>query len=1501
MDWFRGVKNWFQGAFSDDDDEEKKRREAEARRRAAQNKPKTVQNVNQLFVKPQPNQNPKLVVNKTPEQPKLKVEPTPAAPRIKVATPYSADLFKQTKPAPTIVERAMGAGTGLREAPGEFVRGVVGASKGVGRVARDIGVGLARAGKAIATNEIGKQQGEIAAALEEVNKSSDQVIQALKRGEISSEDAKNMIAQIDKEYRDPLNEALKSIGSGDDRRSNVAKLWSGAKNLVVETAKDVQQPFTTPEAQAKRYEETTGKKPISKEELYQYGLGLSALGLVDLFTGGGKKKLAAELAEATTTEAVTKALGKRGLIATDDILEKLRVLKDKNQISGIVDELAMSPQVRQQLDEVVKDPNEPAFRRKDAQVQIDKIRAADEATELARPANIPALQAADEIQRVIDNEKDNFTRFINENRELTPDQIARAAEASAVRTARLVDELKAKRAETIGVVDEQGAAIEAAQDAQKATNAEVAANQAAKTTPPPGEVVQTPPAATSPEVVANDAYRGRTDTDVLFEGAPTVTEKGRLSIPQLFSPDRVIRENITRPTERAVNRVIAAAQTSPNPISRMLGRLFTGVSREAGATPELLAQRRLLRGGTETGKLYRDTIDKLGKDLTPESKQRVFSTLDPERADELGMKVADDLTPEELVYQTKLKEVIDFTTAEHLRRGNITPAQAANGDYIKRGYTIFEDTSDMNKAYTESRAGLLNQFKERGADISEEVLAKAITDPGYLVAKKTAESHAMWAMQDFGGYLVKSKLASDIARPGYVQLPDSKIFGRASGKFVPRGIAEDFTGFQYSVGMLNSFNDLISAYDSLGFRRAKKQLLTVFNPAVRVGNQFSNRVVFANMNGINPVQFNAVYSQVRNMKKQGHQLYREAVEQGLTGIDITQADFARRISEYTQDPNIGKRAIQWFQKSYSEADDSARVAAYSVHRSRGLSPADAATETQRGFQDYNSVGFFYDMAAKTPLIGNAFVRFAADAIRIAKNAAIDHPLRTAATIAMWVQFTNMMSDLSDESEEDRITREGRFGAPKIPFTDISLTVQTPFGEINAARFLPFYALNDIGSEAMRFLPIQQNPLTPQGWQDPLLGQVGQALTDTDFRGKSIRDPKNETFADNTTKYDRDPLSDDEKRANLLRFLFTQNAPIGREIDSVRSALKGEEDIYGKTRSPWQSLFRAGGIKVEQFGKEQAEEKRGEEAYHARKAEIEAEVAGMSPEAQAAYRRLTGQYNLREQKPNTFKPGETVDKNAPIYDWSEQKWGEYQQHPELFDLMEKRANREAQANGAPLHPLFDKRLPQDFRYQLAQQKSIAPGDDLELQQRLYEDPRWDYYQAINDEYRAKAKEYYPDDGNDDFVDEMVKHQDAKFPTKPPLWQQYLDARNRGVKPEWNDAFAAARTEWENAKLNWTNRERAVRGLPAIPAEQWFNSTFGYDPDADKGFGFGGGSNRPYQTDMLGNLTNFTAGVDRYDPIKAQELPNIAQLFARLRAGSGGGKRKPTLGAASRGQI
>lgn len=966
------------------------------------------------------------------------------------------------------------------------------------------------------------------------------------------------------------------------------------------------------------------------------------------------------------------------------------------------------------------------------------------------------------------------------------------------------------------------------------------------------------------EAIQKTPIQSTADLERVLYGEEKVSaNKDGLNLSQVLSPDYYARTYVTRPVERVINTVINKAQTSGIPGVVGVGRVFQGFSREAGRSPEQLAKERVMRGGVQYGEMVGADFTATGKDIEKESATRIWATIDKQRAKELGLDSNEaNLTPDEQAERQRIVEVINFVTNEHLKRNLITPEQAANPYYITRKYSPFEQSSNYKKGERVTKDSLFNQFRERDDQVSKELLEKEITDPYYIVGKKLAQSHQVWAVVDYFNGLVSDGTVSNTPKRGYVQLGNDKMFGNAAGKYVPKGISEDVNGFQYNMGVVNGFNDMVTAYDQWGVRRGKKAALTILNPAVRLGNQVTNRAIFSNMGGINPIQFNAEYMKIGSQIANRSPYYIEAVRNGLIGTDIMSGQLKGSLEQYGVEPNVAQQAYRWLKKSYSSADDKARITAYKIYRERGYSEAEAANMTQRSFQDYKSVGFFYDIAAKTPIIGNAFVRFAGDSVRIAKNAAIDHPLRSVATIAMWATFVNAMSKWSGESEEDKKTREDRFGAPKIPFTNISLEVQTPWGAVNVARFLPYYQLNEVGGELSRFLPIQQMPVDyengkfsvrPESFQDPLLGQVGQLIADTDFRGKKISDPENNTYAKGVAGSDKyTPLDAVSQNLNRARFLATQNIPMGREADALISAATGNPDVYGKVRTLPQALGRSMGVKVEQFGPEQAQKQRDTNKYfNGNVARVDEYIKQNPNDAQDyyAYNSPTRDRNTNTKTSNLVTP---------------ERWNivrsNYERGGKLYEFLKSEAYQQNKENGRPIDPIFT--LPPDKVREVLDIRTGKTGDKIEREEILrattdwyapYEKSESDYYKASKAFWDKQAREGGPKQNP-----RVEAYYNIEYPEQPQIIKDYyaLKAKDPNAAKQYYknnvNELSPAFEKYRSDRLGYINAKRAIEGAPPIDAKVFNNVTFGYEDDESKVFKelgfklgeFGSGSDKGY---------------------------------------------------------
>ena len=188
--------------------------------------------------------------------------------------------------------------------------------------------------------------------------------------------------------------------------------------------------------------------------------------------------------------------------------------------------------------------------------------------------------------------------------------------------------------------------------------------------------------------------------------------------------------------------------------------------------------------------------------------------------------------------------------------------------------------------------------------------------------------------------------------------------------------------------------------------------------------------------------------------------------------------------------------------------------------------------------------------------------------------------------------------------------------------------------------------------------------------------------------------------------------------------------------------------------------------------------------------------------------------------------------------------------------------------------------------------------------MYSNPEWDKYNALKEEYKAKAAKYYPQK-NGEFTDELVKHQQAKFPVKGAAKKAYDDAyqsyiKGNGPKPVFTDAVKAEKEAYSEAKRNWTNEERKARGLPAIDKKTWDNKTFGFTSEDSSssgyskfGYGNGGSKKEKTQKTYIGTLLGDVPKISSNE-IAIRTTPKRAKFKVKTPGGKGRNYKKIKLG-------
>src|SRR3990167_10799523 len=189
------------------------------------------------------------------------------------------------------------------------------------------------------------------------------------------------------------------------------------------------------------------------------------------------------------------------------------------------------------------------------------------------------------------------------------------------------------------------------------------------------------------------------------------------------------------------------------------------------------------------------------------------------------------------------------------------------------------------------------------------------------------------AFVQYSDWLSKNGSISPAPKKGYVQIPDNKAYGSLAGKHVLKEQAEDLQGFINETGAVQDIISLLNRYDRIGLRRARKSVLTIFNPGVRVGNRTFNNLI-AGLNGINPVTFNRNWFRGRKMMRSNSPEYLEATRAGIFSPSMIQKELYRT-QNITPRQNTVKRGIKGVGDTYQAVDDRAKMATYLTFRERG--------------------------------------------------------------------------------------------------------------------------------------------------------------------------------------------------------------------------------------------------------------------------------------------------------------------------------------------------------------------------------------------------------------------------------------------------------------------------------------------------------------------------------------------------------------------------------------
>lgn len=499
--------------------------------------------------------------------------------------------------------------------------------------------------------------------------------------------------------------------------------------------------------------------------------------------------------------------------------------------------------------------------------------------------------------------------------------------------------------------------------------------------------------------------------------------------------------------------------------------------------------------------------------------------------------------------------------------------------------------------------------RNRPLTVAEQEKAGLIMDPVYAIARYAAQmAHDNSTAEWFNFVAADAKNISDIATPGFTEVPDNPRFGRLAGKFVQNDIA------QQVLEMIEAPNIALQIYDTaLGWWKAGK---TVLNPGTHVRNVLGN-IFFSQLAGNsvwnpgNTIYYRQALQAIRN----GGPVLTDAYDAGVLGADFVSAELRQTLRQLLPDPAtivddgkaptllmgmgkaigkyIGSPAGKTFNKItalYQAEDEIFKLAAYlktkSMLAEQGTENSElrtrAAAHVRQWFPYFDS-----GTSGTLKLIGRTampFLGFYRESIRIFGHALKERPLALAAGLSVpsIITFLSAMALGLDDDDLEEIKADMRGRAGKLlgptplggmPLFSMLLPVRSDTGQVQQFDisaihpFVDFLGNRVEGGQKDGWWPQMFRSFVSAG---PLGNLIYSNMTGEDaFFGSTIVEP-NMTTAEAAKA----------RLSNAAKTLLPPLAPGGTGFNTL---LTMGERSTGKTlevRSPTQALVRTvGGLDV----------------------------------------------------------------------------------------------------------------------------------------------------------------------------------------------------------------------------------------------------------------------------------------------------------------------------------
>lgn len=674
----------------------------------------------------------------------------------------------------------------------------------------------------------------------------------------------------------------------------------------------------------------------------------------------------------------------------------------------------------------------------------------------------------------------------------------------------------------------------------------------------------------------------------------------RKGIPILGQLDDYWAERIYDPIEKGVEKFVADLSKNQTDWKRVVGKGLTAWFNGLPKSNQDIANKMKMTGAQSKAILTSVEMAEGLKEMVannPDKAKRVHQVLDSELYSDLDAVTYEDLEQDEKDLYDALRKINDKTHETNYAMELIDKEtyEKFKGKYIGRLYEMYEIPDNLGMPELSTKGLFTGMYKLR-KEMDEWKQENRVEDPIYSTLKRWYQTQQNLAVQEYANIVASNpNHISEKELKGYTLLK-GKRYGALDGKYVVDYITEDFQGFFYSNKLMTDAYEMLKTYDRWGPRQFYKKLHTVFSPTVQLGNFMSN-FAFGFVSGIDPVSQLAMMPKAKEQMSTKGLVYQNLLDKGIIGSNLFKEDLTPA-NKTAESLKIGKKETAWWNKldqaaqdMYQGSDDIHKVAAYMNFLKQGYTEDQSIQKVFEGFQNYATVGKIWDVASKTPIWGNPYVKFQADLMRITKNAVGKRPLQTAAFLSVVKLGTLAASLLSGEDDEDRDVRETRPFVPKIPmlFDDISLGYKFGNQEYNFARFLsPLYEYDKgdqsfiekaTGLTPFPFIEIEGSQMGSTSYSpemsDVVFAPIIQAfIVDRDFRGKSVADPK-------ATKYKSGGLGSTERILNRFNYIGRSMVPLFSNVEDLYLISEYGEDFYGRSKGYTEQLMSSF-VKVRKF-------------------------------------------------------------------------------------------------------------------------------------------------------------------------------------------------------------------------------------------------------------------------------------------------------------------------------